>query len=545
MEMIMQAEREENLRAIKRSQQEAQRAQEASSFSEERAQEASSFSEVDVKVKLSNTTKHLATARAAIAKLQEEKKELIAQKLQEEEDKELIAQSASQQATIVTLSEDNESLQADLVSVEEAHEQAQKEWDVDQAALEEQIRQNGQNLESHLGKIRKELEEALGALRDSKAEMSKFQEQGKTMTRLLDEAAAKHGREAAELQKTIDTQTKKEVKLEREVAALKDKATKAEGERDATKLLLTAAEEQIPALNEHVEELELDMVEERAVGSQARLDARVWMLDSLALRGLKGQKAFFEVQIPESEDPAEAEAEFEELNMGAIVSAVGKNSDLGLLLRIIHGDFQGQYSQSQERATGKAGAGSQTPSRAGSATSTTSRVSIREKAKLERKSSQASMGGADSGGADGRSLMKLERGASSKSMIGGGMGQRLSEAQLAEAALAGGKEWREKCVALAQRLEQTESELRLPRPNDVVRIKELEGQARALIAALHRATGSKSPDTPTTSSNANSLRKGAKSAAGVRAQTPDGRAGSARPDSRGASSPMNAWGTGK
>jgi hypothetical protein len=49
----------------------------------------------------------------------------------------------------------------------------------------------------------------------------------------------------------------------------------------------------------------------------------------------------------------------------------------------------------------------------------------------------------------------------------------------AEADARAAREWRDKCVALAQRLEATEAELRLPRPADAARIRQLEDQARA------------------------------------------------------------------
>jgi hypothetical protein len=46
------------------------------------------------------------------------------------------------------------------------------------------------------------------------------------------------------------------------------------------------------------------------------------------------------------------------------------------------------------------------------------------------------------------------------------------------------REWRAKCIALAQRLERAETDLGMPRPADVEKIRQLEGQVKALVWAL-------------------------------------------------------------
>ena len=53
------------------------------------------------------------------------------------------------------------------------------------------------------------------------------------------------------------------------------------------------------------------------------------------------------------------------------------------------------------------------------------------------------------------------------------------------------REWRAKCISLAQRLEKAEGDLGMPRPADVEKIRQLEGQVKALVWALKETTVSK------------------------------------------------------
>ena len=318
------------------------------------------------------------------------------------------------------------------------------------------------------------------------------------LSRMLDSEKAERRMEVKQLQLTIREQQERLGEQQERLAAI-DESLAAATEREGT-------------LQACARSAEADR--DRALAALARLRAEVnvWLLDAICLRFDKAVDFDYDGHVPIEESDAEH-------------IRYTEHKDLYYLIRILADDgyeYHGSDARVEvSRLTFLAGLNdlnrsTPRPETSGGGGEEAPGVTLADSEKFnveEERGGTSAAPSARSGGS--RAVASAARSRASSAQLtgrrpetpvqrpstgGGEIGASAEDFERLREAHSGCeeriREWKAKCIALAQRLERVETELAVPRPADVEKIRQLEGQVKALVWALKEAAGSKEAGTP-------------------------------------------------